>query len=105
VILGIDSVIRRLEEHVEYHEQHPGAWEVPDYEEYGETLSEHMQRVNALEREYDEASLEWRRQYRPDLLDRPNEIQKSKDKIDAEIVEIEEEIARLSTSNDKGGGG
>ncbi len=102
-ILAIDTVIQRLEEHVEYHEQNPGSIEVPDLDRYGETLSQHMKRVNDMCAEHDRISEEWRRANRPDLPPRgDSEIDKRIAALTAEIERVEEEIR---AANNVGGGG
>lgn len=104
-ILAIDSVIRRLEEHVEHHEEHRGVLEVPDLEKYGgETLSQHIKRVERMCRENDEAREQWCRVHRPDLLGRANnsEIDDNIAALNAEIEQIE---AELNAIDNQGGGG
>jgi len=114
-------VIRRLEEHERYHEQNPASVEVPDLERYGgETLSQHMKRVNQLCAEHDAAEEEWRRVHRPDLpswLEENSELDKlCLRELEEEIAEVEAELrtvdntgegagGRPSGPSDKGGGG
>src|SRR5215208_3243789 len=108
-ILAIDSVIRRLEEHERYHEQNPASVEVPDLERYGgETLSQHMKRVNQLCAEHDAAEEEWRRVHRPDLpswLEENSEIDKRLRELEEEIAEVEAEVRTVDNNMGEGAGG
>ena len=96
VLVGIDSIIKRLQWSI----AHP---EEDDVERYGETLLSHMKRVRAVEKEYDKRHEQWKREHRPDLLNRPPTIT---DEHLAEVyAEIDEDIAELEAIENQGGGG